>query len=265
MTYLFGTAARQRLRDFSYNRSVVVFDFDGTLAPIVQERDHARMRPRTLALLNRLCTLYPCASISGRSLEDTRAHLQGAKIRVVYGSHGLEPGPHLLEYERLMTHVRKEIVLRFSDLSWVDIEDKRYSLAVHYRRALNRTDAHRRIRSVIAELTLPVRSVEGKCVVNLVPRDAPHKGDALVAIQRKFAATDVLFAGDDVTDEDAFRCASAHGWIGVRVGRSEHTCASYYVRRQREIDLLLARLIRLRLDDSPKRGSVRAMSVPQRR
>lgn len=261
MTYLFGATARQRLREFSRKKCVVVFDFDGTLAPIVQDRDLARMRPRTLALLNRLCAFYPCATVSGRSLEDTRAHLQGSRIRVVYGSHGLEPGPHLTEYERLMTRLRKEIVPRLADLSWVDIEDKRYSLAIHYRRAVNRTETHRRILTVISDIDAPIRSVEGKCVVNLVPRDAPHKGDALMAIQAQFEASDVLFAGDDITDEDAFRCTAAHDWIGVRVGRSEHTHARYYVHRQREIDLLLARLIRLRSDGRNERVAVSAIAL----
>lgn len=261
MTYLFGATARQRLREFSRKKCVVVFDFDGTLAPIVQDRELARMRPRTLALLNRLCALYPCACISGRSLEDTRVHLQGSKIRVVYGSHGLEPGPHLLEYERLMRRLRTEIVPRLAELSWVDLEDKRYSLAIHYRRAVNRTEAHRRIVAIISDIVAPIRSVEGKCVVNLVPHDAPNKGDALMAIQAQFAAVDVLFAGDDITDEDAFRCTAAQHWIGVRVGRSEHTHASHYVRRQREVDLLLARLIRFRSDDRSEALAVHAMAL----
>lgn len=248
MTYLLGVSARPRLYELTSRKCVVAFDFDGTLAPIVAERELARMRPRTSALLKRLCLAYPCAIISGRSLEDTRGHLQGIDVPVIYGSHGLEPGPHLHEYEQLMQQLRKEILPCLADCHGCDIEDKRYSLALHYRRAANRPQAHRLIREALIKLHYPLRIVEGKCVVNIVPQDAPHKGDALVAVQSRFEAQDVLYVGDDVTDEDAFRCAAARRWIGVRVGTSERTHAAYYLRRQREIDLLLARLIRQRVE-----------------
>lgn len=246
MTHLLGVSASQRLRELSGRKCVLVFDFDGTLAPIVADRELAKMRSRTSALLNRLCALYPCAIVSGRSLTDTRARLDGVDIRVVYGSHGLEPGPHLAEYERLMAQLCQDILPRLAGCDWFDIEDKRYSLAVHYRRATHRTDAHRRIRDVLAELSLPIRVVEGKCVINIVPRAAPHKGDALVAIHAQFGANDALYVGDDVTDEDAFLGAAERSWVAVRVGKTERSRATYYLRRQREIDSLLTRLIRLR-------------------
>lgn len=246
MTHLLGLSARARLREFASHRSAVVFDFDGTLAPIVADRNLARMRARTHALFTRLCALYPCAVVSGRSLSDTVSHLDGAPVRVVYGSHGLEPGPHLQKYRRMMERIHVELAERVNGYRGIEIEDKRYSLAVHFRAAQYRTDAYRFIKNVAVHLDAPIRLVEGKCVVNIVPRDAPHKGDAVLAIQRHFRAEEVLYVGDDVTDEDAFLYAAKLNWLSFRIGDSIRTAASYYLRRQREIDVLLARLIRLR-------------------
>jgi trehalose-phosphatase len=119
-------------------------------------------------------------------------------------------------------------------------------LAIHYRRARNRATAHQHIIESLAKLNAPIRLVEGICVVNVVPKDAPNKADAVRAIQRHFNATQVLYVGDDVTDEDVFRYSTKPSWLGVRVESSTTTAADYFLCRQREIDWLLARLIRLR-------------------
>lgn len=246
MTHLSGSSARSGLREFASCRSVAVFDFDGTLAPIVADRNLAHMRVRTRALLTRVCALYPCAVVSGRSLADTVNHLDGVPVRMVYGSHGLEPGPHMQHYRRMMEAIRNELTERFRGCNGIEIEDKRYSLAIHFRAAQSRTEAHRIVKNIALGLDAPLRLVEGKCVVNLVPSDAPHKGDAVLAIQRHFRAERVLYAGDDVTDEDAFQYATKLNWLSFRIGSSTRTAAAYHLRRQREIDVLLARLIRLR-------------------
>lgn len=238
--------ASERLLEFAQGKSVAVFDFDGTLAPIVANRDMARMRRRTLALLTRLCGVYPCGVVSGRSLADTVKHLEGAPVPIVFGSHGLEPGSDLERFEVLMAQARAVIEGRLAGHSDIEIEDKRFSLAIHFRRARNRVAAHQRILDIVGQLQVPIRLVEGICVVNIVPRDAPNKGDAVRTIQRYFEAEQVMYVGDDVTDEDVFRYTKEPSWVGVRVERPSDSAASYFLCRQREIDTLLARLIRLR-------------------
>lgn len=238
--------ANERLSEFANGNSVAVFDFDGTLAPIVTNRDLARMRKRTHALLTRLCALYPCGVVSGRGLTDVLQHLEGVPIPIVFGSHGLEPGPNLEQHEQLMTAVRTALSARFGHLSGVEVEDKRYSLAVHYRRARRRVMAHEYIVGFLDQLQAPIRVVEGLCVVNIVPKGAPNKADAVRAIQNHFNAAQVLYVGDDVTDEDVFRYSTKPAWLGVRVESSLTTAADFFLCRQREIDWLLARLIRLR-------------------
>lgn len=227
-------------------RTLLAFDFDGTLAPIVADRDRAAMRPRTAALLARLCAHYPSAVISGRARADVRARLRGAPVRYVVGNHGLEPSPNLAACKRILTAVRPVLIAALRGQPGVDIEDKGFSLAVHYRHAPRKRAARAAIDAAIAALPAAMRLVPGKLVVNLVPEEAPDKGDALFALRGKARATAVLFVGDDVTDEDVFRRTDIDGLVGVRVGTSRATAARYALRDQRAVDTLLARLLALR-------------------
>ena len=87
-----------------------------------------------------------------------------------------------------------------------------------------------------------MRVVPGKMVVNLVPAELPHKGDALERLMRTERLASALYVGDDRTDEDAFRLGAASGVIGVRVGRARDSAAPWFLRDQGEIDDLLALL-----------------------
>jgi trehalose 6-phosphate phosphatase len=69
------------LAQVAWSRVLLAFDFDGTLAPIVDERDAARMRGETAELFKTLCRLYPCAVITGRAKADVVDRLQRAKVK----------------------------------------------------------------------------------------------------------------------------------------------------------------------------------------
>ena len=89
-----------------------------------------------------------------------------------------------------------------------------------------------------------VRIVTGIESLNLVPRGLPDKGSATLRACERFQCDKALFVGDDQTDEDAFSADPAR-ILGVRIGRSERSGASYCLRNQLEIDLLLGRLVEL--------------------
>ena len=61
------------LQQLAWSRALLAFDFDGTLAPIVADRDRAAMRARTRRLFERVCARYPVAVISGRSQREREA------------------------------------------------------------------------------------------------------------------------------------------------------------------------------------------------
>ncbi len=234
------------LTQYAASNVLLAFDFDGTLAPIVPEREEARMRPRTRALLERLCHLYPCVVISGRSRDDVERRIEGLPVRRIVGNHGLEPGDHLSRFEREMAEIRPQLEASLGQLAGVDIEDKRFSLAVHYRRSRRKADARRAIHDALARLALPVRAIPGKLVINVVPGIAPHKGDALTRLRAQVGADTAIYVGDDVTDEDVFLLDQPGRLLSVRIGSSRSSAAAYYLRDQREMDVLLARLVKAR-------------------
>ncbi len=91
MLYVLSRKSKTLLRELTASKALLAFDFDGTLAPIVDDPGRARMRSRTRRLLRRLASAYPCAVISGRSRADLRERLAGTGIRRTIGNHGAEP------------------------------------------------------------------------------------------------------------------------------------------------------------------------------
>jgi trehalose 6-phosphate phosphatase len=138
---------------------------------------------------------------------------------------------------------RRQLSRRCGDIPGVWIEDKTWSLAVHYRGAARRAEARSAIVAAAAGFS-GARIVHGKQVVNLVQHDAADKGAALDEIRRQLGCDTAVYVGDDVTDEDVF--ALGRPVLSIRVGRSRSSRASWYVRRQSEIDELLAALLAMR-------------------
>ena len=223
-------------------RTLCAFDFDGTLAPIVARPDGAAMRARTRDLLRRLALLYPCIVLSGRARADVLHKLNGVPAAGVIGSHGADTGQANTS-RPLIEEWQAELKAALGLISGVWIEDKGFSLAVHYRQSAQKAEARRSILAAARTLK-QARILGGKQVVNVVPADAPHKGDALASERDRLNCNWVLFAGDDDNDEDAF--ALGGNVVSVRVGLKRRSHACYYLRTQREIDDLLASLVRLR-------------------
>jgi trehalose 6-phosphate phosphatase len=234
------------LAQFAWSNVLLAFDFDGTLAPIVAERDAARMRGMTAELFDRVCRLYPCAIISGRSRDDVKRRINGAPLHYIVGNHGLEPGPHMAAFEAQMAAARPLLEASLSGYQGVDVEDKRFSVAVHYRRSRRKRDARRAIHDAVSRLPSPMRLVPGKLVVNVLPDQAPHKGDALLQLRETCKADTAIYIGDDATDEDVFALDQPGRLLSIRVGSSRSSSAAYCIAGQREIDTLLRRLAALR-------------------
>jgi trehalose 6-phosphate phosphatase len=244
--HLLSRAGAEVLAQFAFSRVLLVFDFDGTLAPIVEHRDRARMRRRTAASFKALCALYPCAVISGRGKSDVSARLGGASVKYVVGNHGSEPGAKLGQYQREIAAARRHLEVVVAETHGVDLEDKTYSLALHYRRSRQKRLARAAIVRAVKRLTTPMRVIPGKLVVNIVPARAPNKGDALLDLREREHADTAFYVGDDVTDEDVFQLDQPGRLLSARVGASRASSAAYYLRNQREMDQLLAKLVALR-------------------
>jgi trehalose 6-phosphate phosphatase len=243
--YLFSRPNRDLLETFAWSNVLLAFDYDGTLAPLVDAPARATMRPSTRRLLRRAGQLSPCAVITGRAEADALARLRHVDVCRVVGNHGAEP---CADPEALAARVRQWLPVlkaRLSRRQGVVIEDKRFSVAVHYRGARQRNSTRRAILTAARSLK-DVRMVGGKLVVNLVAPEAPHKGLAIERERSHLGCDTVIYVGDDETDEDVFRLDRPGQLLSVRVGKKRTSAAPYYIRNQAEIDRLLETLVALR-------------------
>jgi trehalose 6-phosphate phosphatase len=238
---------RQVVADLARSHALIAFDYDGTLAPIVDDPDMALMRHRTRDLLIDLAHIFPCAVISGRSQEDVNRRLRGIDVVGVIGNHGLEPWRRTeLQAERVQQWLP---ALRegLNGLPGVTIENKFFSVAVHYRQSPAKGAARERTLE-IAEGLSGLRIINGKDVVNLVPAGASNKGTALESLRERVGCVSSVYVGDDETDEDAFALEDSGRVLGIRVEPLESSRASFFIRDQESIDDLLRSLCDRRLE-----------------
>ena len=240
MKYLFSTSGLRVLNGFLMTSPLLAFDFDGTLVSIVQNPAKVHLDARVRQLLKDLSLYAPIAVISGRSQSDLRRFLP-VEITCLVGNHGLEG---LGSFQSKLEVVREVIehwetkLQGLQRLQGVWIENKDFSLAVHFRQSRYKKNARSSILERVSGLSPSPRVVLGKSVVNLVPAGAPHKGVAVLEILVQLQKYSVIYIGDDETDEDIFSLPDSR-ILKIRVGRKEKSQAEYFLKNQREITKLL--------------------------
>ncbi len=179
------------------DETALLLDVDGVLAPIVARPELAAVPEETRAELERLSGRYRLvACVSGRAGEDARA-LVGVDSVEVVGNHGLELDPRAEELAGRIAAFRRSVAR--------EVEDKRLSLAYHYREAADE-DAARRELEGVAERARAAGLVPrwGRKVLEIRPPLAVDKGTAVRTLLARADAARGLYAGDDTTDLDAF-------------------------------------------------------------
>ena len=254
MKHILARANSSVFQQLAWSQVLLAFDYDGTLAPIVEDPEEAWMRPRTRALLAQVARRYPCAVISGRAQWDVLRRLRGIGVVEAIGNHGLEPSRSATTFVKQVREWLPKLERRLAELRGVDIEDKGLSLAIHYRRSREKRRARALIRRSTADLA-KVRSISGKLVINLVPDGAPHKGIALQEARARFGCDTAIYVGDDETDEDVFALDEPGRLLSVRVGASVRSRAAYFIRNQKSIDAMLAALLSYRSEGKERKTS----------
>lgn len=240
MKYLFDRDGSLALDAFCMANCLFAFDYDGTLAPIVDEPQKAFMRPSTSRFLTEINQLTPVAVISGRSRDDVRRFLPNG-IDYIIGNHGLEglpSGGDSLGQAEASSEKWRQQMAAISREKGIVIEDKKYSLAVHYRLSSNKRAAKSLILDTVSRLSPSPRIVLGKCVVNLISPGAPHKGIALLEVMLRSGCRTAVYVGDDDNDEDVFRLAE-ESLLTIRVGENTDSGALFYLKSQNEIEHLM--------------------------
>lgn len=248
MKRLLARSQQKVVARFCRGRVLLAFDFDGTLAPLVANANDAVMRPRTAKLFNAVAHRYPCVIVTGRRARDIRRRLGNAPVAAVVGNHGADACEDRGEVRRTVTSALRAIspVVSREPGSW--IENKTYSLSVHFRPGPTTDDHLAQLRRAVATVH-GAGLVPGKNVLNVVAADAPDKGGAVEQLLRALRCDRVLFIGDDETDERVFRRLSASKLLGIRIGPAPHSRAGYLLERQSDVDKLLSMLLALRDDE----------------
>jgi trehalose 6-phosphate phosphatase len=178
-------------------KSALVLDVDGTLAPIVPRPELAEVPAKTKAELERLVDRYLLvACLSGRTGAEAERLVGVAGARYV-GNHGLELDPH--------AHALAARIALFRESIALPVEDKGLTLSYHFREAQDE-DAARADLEAVAEAAEAegLAARWGRKVLEIRPPIEADKGTAVQTLLHDSDARRALYAGDDTTDVDAF-------------------------------------------------------------
>ena len=222
MTILTENAARLAAQA---HLAAICLDFDGTLAPIVDDPNQARPVPGTVELLGQLAARFAAvALLSGRPADYLAKHAAAPGVRYLglYGLQEIRDGQVWVDPR--LEAARPAVLTAEQDLrdcavvhdSGAYLEDKQFAVAIHTRRVPN----HARWTALIDEAARQVAArhglevLPGKLVWELRPAVHSDKGDAVRRVIGDSNARSVVVAGDDIGDLSAFAAAvelKAHG------------------------------------------------------
>jgi trehalose 6-phosphate phosphatase len=234
-------------------------DYDGTLTPIVRRPEDATLSEEMRALLRQLAQHCTVAIVSGRDRQDAEGMVQVENL-VYAGSHGFDiRGPEGLAMQhegakKLLPELdaaERQLRERITDINGAHVERKRFAIAVHYREVADDNDVEH-VEKVVDEVCQEIaglRKKGGKKIFEVQPDVEWDKGRAVLWLVQSLGLDKpgmvIMYIGDDVTDEDAFRALRRHdAGIGIRVATPDaSTDAAYYLRDCEEVQQFLQSLL----------------------
>ena len=228
------------------HQSLIGFDFDGTLTPIVSHPEKVRVPKIVFSLLRKLQKKQGAHIfiLSGRPLSYLKKLFPENGFYLA-GNHGFEcEGPSLhyvhpqaRQEAKHLQQIKKWLAPFLKKYSGVWLEDKKYTFSVHYR-ALPLSQHPLFCRALRAHLrSFPkglkkIKLRPGKCVLEIRPQLNWDKGTFYLWLAKKLKLhpkKDFFFyAGDDVTDEDVFKAIEKLSGFTVYVGPAHHKTAATY-------------------------------------
>jgi trehalose 6-phosphate phosphatase len=198
--------------------TALCLDFDGTLAPIVDDPNQARPLPGTVELLAQLAPRFAAvALLSGRPADYLAQHAAAPGVRYLglYGLQEIRDGQ--LWVDPRLEAAGPAVLAAQQDLrdcaavrdSGAYLEDKQYAIAIHTRRVADpdrwAAPIDQAARQIAERHGLEV--ILGKQVWELRPAVHSDKGDAIRRVIGDSKARGVVVAGDDLGDLSAFAAA----------------------------------------------------------
>lgn len=198
------------------DKSVILLDLDGTLAPIVPQPGDVAVPPSISRMIRELSHSYMAVGIvSGRTANEARRIVGNAELAYI-GNHGFEtmvPGHALVVCEEAQPWLDKihELVQSGSVEGMTEAgvwrENKAATLSYHYRRAADSDTALQYIRNTIVPMAEKLGLVvsEGRMVVEIKPPVEINKGVSVGHLLDRLGARRAIYIGDDTTDIDALK------------------------------------------------------------
>ena len=209
-----------------------MFDYDGTLTPIVARPELALLSGDTRRLLTLLSGMarFTVGVVSGRELADLES-LVAIPGLVYAGNHGLEMSgagmeyvhPGAPEFVDTLVEVGGLLEQKLADVPGILVDNKRLTLTVHFR---NTPDSYRaQVEHTVVAVTKPnvdsgqLKITRGKGLLEVRPNIDWGKGNAIERIHQNCGDSPLpVFFGDDETDEEGFAVVQHVGGIAVYIG-----------------------------------------------
>jgi trehalose 6-phosphate phosphatase len=238
----------------------LLFDFDGTLAPLVTHPDLATCPQKTLELLAALALLprVLVGIISGRALADLKTRISLPQP-VYAGTCGLEMElgqrlivhPEAARFAPVLTAAAEVAIATIRQFPGAWIERKPLSFTIHYRQ-VRRGEivlCEQCLASQLARFSGVLDCFDGSLALEVLPAVGWAKGQALDAILAHHGHDAIpLYAGNDARDACALIAASRHGGVALGIGPEAPTAAQHRLADVMELtEQLAALLVRLRL------------------
>lgn len=264
---MFLSEVHHRLDDalvgFSAHRPLVVaLDFDGVLAPLIDDPTASAPLPASVAALAQIAAVdgVEVVLVSGRDAEDLAGRSGLPAGTRIIGSHGAqwarvaeEGSPEKATIDPLELDEDQQMLLAelnrrtgeiADDVEGAWVQSKPAAVVLHTRTAGSRGAEVTEETTAGPAALEGVHTVVGKDVVEMSVLPVT-KGDALIGLREQIGAEAVLYAGDDTTDEYAFATLDAQrDDVSIKVGDGE-TAASYRVATPAEFTVVLHRLLEL--------------------
>ncbi len=248
------------------SRQVFFLDYDGTLSPIVDRPELAVIAEDMKNTVIELSRIHTVAIVSGRMREDVE---KLARIPAIFyaGSHGFDiVGPDFALVEpraEKSIPVIAKLIEEFKKgpgaIEGVIIEEKKFSVAVHYRLVKEELvpDIAARVKDAAARYP-GLKVMEGKKVYEVMPDIDWNKGRAIRwimdALHIRWNEASVTYIGDDVTDEYAFRVVRGRG-TGILVSQEERpSAADFMIASPSEVHAFFRKILSEARSDDTKRG-----------
>lgn len=249
----------ERLRG---KKVVVLLDYDGTLTPIVERPELAKLSKEMRQALSDLAGKCTLAIISGRDLSDVQ-DLVAIEGVLYAGSHGFDisgPEGHM-EYQQgraylpSLDRAERSLRERLKEIPGCQVERKHFAIAVHFRRVDDgQVPAVEAAVDEVLAAHEDLRKTGGKKIFELRPDIEWDKGKAITWILQQLGldGKDVLpfYLGDDLTDEDAFRELREKGITILVQDESRPTLAHYAVENPEDVRLFLHMLAKFLTEGS---------------